>query len=107
MKRFVLIALTLACARAQSAQNAAPARTVDILIRGGTVVDGSGGAPYAADVGIAGDRITFVGDARRERVAGARTIVRAGSSSRPGSSTRTRTRSRTSRRASGTRTSRT
>ena len=74
MKRFVLVALTLACARALSAQNAAPARTVDILIRGGTVVDGSGGAPYAADVGIAGDRITFVGDAGRERVAGARTI---------------------------------
>ncbi|HKG94275.1 MAG TPA: D-aminoacylase, partial [Gemmatimonadaceae bacterium] len=71
---FALSLVMLACARSQGAQNAAPSRTVDILIRGGTVVDGSGGAPYAADVGIAGDRIAFVGDAARARVAGTRTI---------------------------------
>jgi N-acyl-D-amino-acid deacylase len=35
--------------------------TYDIVIRGGTVVDGSGLGSFRADVGIVGDRITFVG----------------------------------------------
>jgi N-acyl-D-amino-acid deacylase len=34
---------------------------LDVLIRGGTVHDGSGGPGVAADVGIAGDRIVAVG----------------------------------------------
>ena len=33
----------------------------DLIIRGGTVVDGSGDAPYQADVIIDGNRITAVG----------------------------------------------
>jgi N-acyl-D-amino-acid deacylase len=33
----------------------------DLVIKGGTVVDGTGGAPVAADVAIDGDRITAVG----------------------------------------------
>jgi N-acyl-D-amino-acid deacylase len=33
-----------------------------LIIRGGTVYDGSGGAPFAADVGIVGDRIAAIGD---------------------------------------------
>ena len=33
----------------------------DLLVRGGTVVDGSGGAPYIGDVAISGDRIVAVG----------------------------------------------
>lgn len=43
---------------------------LDVVIRGGTVVDGSGGAPFTADVGIQDGRITHVGGnpghARRE-----------------------------------------
>src|SRR3954470_18785504 len=35
----------------------------DLVIRGGTVVDGTGAAPFAADVAIDGDRITAVGAA--------------------------------------------
>ena len=35
--------------------------THDIVIRGGTVYDGSGAAPFAADVAIDGDRIAAVG----------------------------------------------
>ena len=34
----------------------------DAIIRGGTVVDGTGAAARAADVGIAGERIAAVGD---------------------------------------------
>ncbi|MBW6399714.1 amidohydrolase family protein [Roseomonas sp. HJA6] len=34
---------------------------VDLVIRGGTVVDGSGGAPYAADVAIEAGRIAAIG----------------------------------------------
>ncbi|NIN72691.1 MAG: D-aminoacylase, partial [Gemmatimonadetes bacterium] len=33
----------------------------DIVIRGGTVYDGSGGAPTVADVGIAGDTVAAIG----------------------------------------------
>ncbi|MEQ1725209.1 MAG: amidohydrolase family protein [Sphingopyxis sp.] len=33
----------------------------DLVIRGGTIVDGSGGAPYIGDVAIDGDRIAAVG----------------------------------------------
>lgn len=33
----------------------------DLVIRGGTVVDGTGGAPFVADVAIDGDRISLVG----------------------------------------------
>ncbi|MGH7552092.1 MAG: N-acyl-D-amino-acid deacylase family protein [Longimicrobiales bacterium] len=36
------------------------ARSFDYLIRGGTVVDGTGAAPYPGDVAIAGDRIVAV-----------------------------------------------
>lgn len=49
----------------------APGRA-DLLIRGGTVIDGTGSAARVADVAITGDRITFVGDARRQGVQGGR-----------------------------------
>lgn len=47
-----------------SASCFATAQQLDILIRGGTVVDGSGSAPTQADIGIAGDRIVFVGSGK-------------------------------------------
>jgi N-acyl-D-aspartate/D-glutamate deacylase len=53
----------------------------DIVIRGGTVVDGSGGAPYRADVAIDGMRISVVGEVRqagREEIDAAGRIVTPG-----------------------------
>ena len=34
----------------------------DLIVRGGEVIDGSGQPPRRADVGVAGDRITAIGD---------------------------------------------
>jgi N-acyl-D-aspartate/D-glutamate deacylase len=36
--------------------------TFDLLVRGGTLVDGTGGPARGADVGVRGDRVTAVGD---------------------------------------------
>jgi N-acyl-D-amino-acid deacylase len=57
---------------------------LDFLIKGGSVVDGSGSAPRALDVGIAGDRIVFVGDAQKSGVAASRTIAASGLIVAPG-----------------------
>lgn len=48
-------------ARAQS-------QTLDYLITGGTVVDGTGAEPRKADIGIRGDRIVFIGDAAKTQI---------------------------------------
>ena len=50
-------------ALASSGSLLAQGRVVDLLIRGGTVIDGTGAAERRADVGITKDRIAFVGDA--------------------------------------------
>lgn len=60
------------------------ADSVDILIRRGTVYDGSGTPGRIADVGIQGDRIAFVGDAARARVSSRRVIDAAGLIVAPG-----------------------
>ena len=39
-----------------------PTPTYDVIVRGGTVYDGLGGAPVQADVAISGDRIAALGD---------------------------------------------
>src|SRR3954462_1893920 len=43
------------------ASAAAPRPAYDVVIRGGTIYDGSGGAPIVGDVAISGDRIVAVG----------------------------------------------
>jgi N-acyl-D-aspartate/D-glutamate deacylase len=66
MIRFCLLALLTATAFAQS---------VDILIQGGQLIDGTGAAEArAADVGLQGDRIVFIGDAAKAKIKAARTI---------------------------------
>ena len=51
----------LAAAVSSAALAASAAPGYDVLIRGGTIYDGSGGAPFEADVGISGDRIVAIG----------------------------------------------
>ena len=67
-------------AQAPAAPAAAPA---PILIRGGTVIDGSGGAPRRADVRIAGDRIVAVAPSLTP-AAGERVIDASGLTVSPG-----------------------
>lgn len=55
---------------------------VDIVLRGGTVLDGFGGAGYAADVAVSGDRIVAIGP--HLDVAAARTIDATGRYVAPG-----------------------
>ena len=62
---------------------------LDYLIKGGTVVDGTGAAPREADVGIRDRRIVEIGD-RRPRTP-SRCSTPTAWSSRRGSSTRTPT----------------
>lgn len=57
---------------------------VDLLLRGGRVIDGTGAAARVADVGIRGDRIVFVGDASARSVIATRTISAAGMVVAPG-----------------------
>lgn len=65
---FLATLLLIACAQPQTAPTqavatqAAPTQTYDLILRGGTVYDGSGQPPVRADVGIRGDRIAAVGD---------------------------------------------
>lgn len=37
------------------------AQDLDLILRGGSLIDGSGSPPMRADIGVAGDRIVFVG----------------------------------------------
>ncbi len=59
-----------------------PSRQFDVLIRGGTVVDGTGAPGRRADVGISGDRITAIGDLAGATAA--RTVDAAGLTVAPG-----------------------
>lgn len=59
--------LCLGSARTVAAQ-AAGADSLDILLVGGSVIDGTGAPARNADIGIRGDRIVFVGDASAQRL---------------------------------------
>jgi N-acyl-D-amino-acid deacylase len=60
-RKFLALALVFALPLAARGQGPGAA-SFDIIIRGGTVYDGTGRAPVRADVGIKGDRISAVGN---------------------------------------------
>jgi len=65
------------------ASSAAPAPAgYTVLIRGGTIYDGSGGAPYIGDVAMRGDKIAYVGPHAPGHAA--RTIDASGKAVAPG-----------------------
>jgi N-acyl-D-aspartate/D-glutamate deacylase/dipeptidyl aminopeptidase/acylaminoacyl peptidase len=66
------------------AQRAQRVSRVDTLIRGGSVLDGTGADARRADVGVTDDRITFIGDAAKEGVQATRTIDATGLIVAPG-----------------------
>src|SRR5690242_16855943 len=59
-QRIPLVALAIAAALASGCESSV--QRFDLIVRGGQVIDGSGGSPQRADVGIIGDRIARVGD---------------------------------------------
>lgn len=56
-----LAAAALLLTATSSATYARPSAPYSVLIKGGTVYDGSGGAPYVGDVALRGDKIVYVG----------------------------------------------
>ena len=60
------------------------ADSVATLFTGGLVYDGSGSAPYVADVGIADGRIAFIGNSRESGITGDETIDVSGNWVAPG-----------------------
>jgi len=67
-----------------SGQSSQRISKLDILIRGGSVIDGTGANAAKADVGIAGDRVVFVGDAAKENLQAERVIDATGLTVAPG-----------------------
>src|SRR6266550_1667369 len=51
-----------------------PREDVDLLLRNGTIIDGTGAPPRVADLAIRGDRIVFLGDASKASLTPKRAI---------------------------------
>src|ERR1044072_9986316 len=70
---FILVlAISLAASGQRQSRSTSSVQSFDVIIKGGTVYDGSGGRGVKTDVGIKGDRIVAVGNLSR---ASAPTIV--------------------------------
>jgi len=78
--RLAILALLAIVPSPASAQ----ADTLDVLLVGGRVVDGTGAPARVADVGMRGDRIVFVGASAQERRVARRTVDVAGLVVAPG-----------------------
>lgn len=74
----ILMAATAACAHLGQT----PPPVYDLVIRGGTIYDGSGGEPFVGDVAISGDRIVAVSSSVAGR--GRREVDAAGLAVAPG-----------------------
>src|ERR1051325_8462877 len=67
LQKLLAAALVLVISLAASAQR--QAQTFDVIIKGGTVYDGTGRTPTKADLGIKGDRIVAIGNLSRATAA--------------------------------------
>jgi N-acyl-D-amino-acid deacylase len=63
----ILLAALLAFLILPAASADGPTQPFDVVVRGGTVYEGSGKPPVRADVGIRGDRIAQVGDLEKAK----------------------------------------
>jgi len=79
MKKRIALAVAVAGLFASSA---APPAAYSVIIRGGTIYDGSGGTPYVGDVAMKGDKIAYVGPHAPGRAA--RTVDATGKAVSPG-----------------------
>jgi N-acyl-D-amino-acid deacylase len=64
--RFLALSLLVACSSATTGTHTAT-RVYDVVIRGGTIYDGSGSAPFVGDVAISRDSIVAVGSLSHAR----------------------------------------
>ncbi len=81
---FTALAAPLLLLPLAAAQERGPApRTIDTIVTGGQVIDGTGAAPRIAELGVDGDRIVYVGTRPRGIVA-RRTINATGLTVAPG-----------------------
>jgi len=67
MKLFVPVLVALVACASPTQSPVTPARLHDVIIRGGTVYDGTGTPGRIADVAIDGQRVTAVGDLKKEK----------------------------------------
>ena len=63
-RRFTLFVVALGAVALWTAQPLAA--SYDVIIRGGTVYDGTGGRPRVADIGVRGDLIAAIGDLSKD-----------------------------------------
>lgn len=85
--RYALLSATLVFAGAGTVRAQTEPRsdlTYDLLVRGGMVLDGSGGPGLSADILIHGGRIAFIGDVDPQTVRANRTIDATGRTVTPG-----------------------
>ncbi len=83
MLKPVAVAFAIAGLLASSAAPGAKSRAdYSLIISGGTIYDGSGGAPYTGDVALKGDRIVYVGPHAKGRAA--RVVDASGKAVSPG-----------------------
>src|SRR5881296_4789261 len=61
----LILALSIIAIAQGQPRSTSKAQSFDIIIRGGTLYDGTGRAPIKADVGIKGDRIAAIGNLSR------------------------------------------
>jgi len=50
-------------------------KEIDLLIKGGTVFDGTGGKPFEADIGVSGDRIAFISRNSKFKIQNSKKVI--------------------------------